>query len=139
MENQIKRKQLQREYLLNLLNRVPKSEIQLQSKCAELLFWFYPEHWKRLVCVNNNDRRANTTNVGIVPGASDTYWLAENGHTIYIEFKFDKNTQSDKQKDWERICLSLGHEYVLCNNEDYFWQIIGFNKPVGAEIVNLLR
>ncbi len=109
-----KQQQSQYDYLVKLLNRIPKSEIQLQSKCAELLYWFYPQHWKRLVCVNNNDRRANTQNVGIVPGASDTYWLAPNGITLYIEFKFGNNTQSPGQIEWQALCLSLGHCYELC-------------------------
>lgn len=134
-ERQIK----QQEYLLNLLNKEPKSEIQLQSKCAELLFWFYPADWKRLVCVNNNDRRANTQMLGIVPGASDTYWLAELGRTIYIEFKFGDNTQSPKQIEWQQLCLSLVHEYVLCYDEDNFWITIGFNKPNETDIQRVLR
>ncbi len=129
----------QQEYLLKLLRKEPKSEIQLQSKCAELLFWFYPTQWKRLVCVNNNDRRANTQGVGIVPGASDTYWLAEKGRTIYIEFKFGDNTQSTKQLEWEQLCLSLGHEYVLCYNELEFWQLINFKQPNEADIPSVLR
>ncbi len=133
--NQIK----QQEYLLNLLHREPKSEIQLQSKCAELLFWFYPSDWRRLVCVNNNDRRANTQSVGIVPGASDTYWLNPNGQTLYIEFKFGNNTQSVKQVEWEQLCHSLGHSYQLCYSEYSFWRLIGLGAPIYSDIPRVLR
>lgn len=129
----------QNEYLLKLLYREPKSEIQLQSKCAELLYWFYPKDWTRLVCVNNNDRRANTQNVGIVPGASDMYWQAEHGLTIYIEFKFGNNVQSPKQIEWEKQCIRLGHKYVLCYTEQKFWNLIEFPYPIESEIIKILR
>lgn len=119
----------QAEYIRKLLSRVPKSEIQLQSKCAELLYWFYPNDWKRLVCVNNNSLKANTQGVGIVPGASDTYWLESMGNIIFIEFKFGNNTQSEKQLQWEQLCLSLGHKYMLCYTEDKFWELINLPKP----------
>lgn len=120
----------QAEYISKLLSRVPKSEIQLQSKCAELLYWFYPDDWKRLVCVNNNSLKANTQGVGIVPGASDTYWLESGGNILFIEFKFGNNIQSVKQVEWEQLCLSLGHKYVLCYTEDQFWEFINLPKPI---------
>lgn len=128
----------QTEYLLHLLRKQPKSEIQLQSKCAELLFWFYRPHWKRLVCVHNNDRKANTSNIGIVPGASDTYWLADCGITLYLEFKFGDNKQSAKQIEWEQLAKSLGHEYHLVYNEDQFWGLIGFNAPTETNIPRII-
>lgn len=132
MEN---REQKQREYLLNLLNKEPKSEIQLQSKCSELLYWFYPNDWKRLVCVNNNDRRANTNNVGIVPGASDTYWLGMSGRVLFIEFKFGQTAkQSIKQIEWEQLCISLGYQYLLCYSEINFWKLIGLDIPTHLDI-----
>lgn len=131
--------QKQREYLITLLNRIPKSEQQLQSKCAELLYFFYPDHWKRLVCVYNNSLRANTSGFGQVPGASDMYWLANYGHTIYIEFKNGlKGVQSDAQKEWQAICVHLGHDYRLCHFEYQFWQIISFNQPNEADIEKAL-
>lgn len=138
--------QKQRQYLINLLNRIPKSEIQLQSKCAELLYFFYPDHWKRLVCVYNNSLRANITGFGQVPGASDMFWLAPEGKTIYIEFKFGANTtrpieslQSDVQRQWQSICVDLGHVYRLCYNESVFWKLIDFRQPCEADIDNLIR
>lgn len=139
MANEIERKAKQQEYLLNLLKKEPKSEIQLQSKCAELLYWFYPNDWKRLVCVNNNDRRANTSNVGIVPGASDTYWLAELGVTLFIEFKFGNNDQSVKQVEWHMICERLGHTYCICKDETTFWKLIKLKQPTEADIPNVVR
>lgn len=130
----------QQEYLLKLLNKEPKSEIQLQSKCAELLYWFYPAHWKRLVCVNNNDRRANTQGVGIVPGASDTYWLSPGGRTLYIEFKFGPTAkQSIKQIEWEQLCISLGHQYVLCYSEIVFWSTVGLIQPSYIDIPTVIE
>lgn len=127
----------QYDYLLKLILRVPKSEIQLQSKCAELLYWFYPNDWQRLVCVNNNDSRANTSNIGIVPGASDTYWIAQNGKTIYIEFKFGDNRQSKQQMLWEALISRYGHDYRIVYSEDAFWYLTGFKQPVKADILNL--
>lgn len=121
--------------LLNLLNRIPTSEQQLQSKCAELLYYFYPHHWKRFVTVHNNSLRANTQGFGIVPGVSDTYWLADQGKTFYIEFKFGPySKQSSIQIEWQYLCESLGHKYYLCYTEADFWQIIGFNQPCEADI-----
>lgn len=127
----------QREYLIALLNRIPQSEQQLQSKCAELLYFFYPDHWKRLVCVHNNSLRANTQGFGIVPGASDMYWLGEDGRVLFIEFKFGSNTRSKDQKKWAAILGDLGHYYYVCYNELAFWNIIGFNQPCIADIENL--
>lgn len=126
-----------RQYLINLLNRIPKSEQQLQSKCAELLYFFYPYHWKRLVCVYNNSIRANTQGFGQVPGASDMYWLADNGRTIFIEFKFGKNTMSPAQIEWYAILKRLGHEYYICVSELFFWALIEFNQPCESDIDNL--
>jgi hypothetical protein len=128
--------QKQYDHLLNLLNRVPKSEQQLQSKCAELLYFFYPAHWKRLVTTFNNSLRANTQGFGIVPGASDMYWLAW-ADVKFIEFKFGTNRQSPAQIEWQAICEDLEHEYHLCYIEADFWRIIGFNQPCEADILNL--
>lgn len=131
--------QKQREYLINLLNRIPTSEQQLQSKCAELLYFFYPLHWKRLVCVYNNSLRANTSGFGQVPGASDMYWLANQGEVFFIEFKFGKNAKfSPAQIEWQHLCASLWHHYIVCDSEICFWQIIGFNQPNEADIEKAL-
>lgn len=130
--------QKQREYLINLLNRIPKSEQQLQSKCAELLYFFYPDHWKRLVCVYNNSLRANTQGFGQVPGASDMYWIGDGGRVKFIEFKFSiKSAVSKDQYEWAAILNDLGHVYYLCYCEVDFWQIIGFNQPCETDIENL--
>lgn len=133
----MKNPQKQREYLINLLNHIPQSEQQLQSKCAELLYFFYPDHWKRLVCVHNNSLRANTQGFGIVPGASDMYWLESDGRTIYIEFKFEKGKQSPDQLEWYMLLRQLGHEYYICDSESFFWALIQFNQPCEADIDNL--
>jgi hypothetical protein len=146
MQNLNKTQQKQYNHLLTLLNRIPKSEQQLQSKCAELLYYFYPEHWKRLVCVHNNSIRANTQGFGIVPGASDMYFLMPGGKTIYIEFKYieivngkviKSGSPSKAQLEWQALCVDLGHDYRLCYDEPNFWQIIQFNKPNEADIAKL--
>lgn len=124
-------------YLIQLLRKQPKSELQLQSKCAELLYFFYPDDWKRLVCVYNNSLRANTSGFGQVPGASDMYWLDPRGKVIFIEFKFAANRMSPDQLEWAAICADLSHSYELCYNEISFWRIIGFNQPCEADIANL--
>ncbi len=128
--------QKQEEYIRHLLQREPKSEIQLQSKCSELLYWFYPSDWQRLVCVNNNDRKANTSNVGIVPGASDMYYLLPEGRVLLIEFKFgNKSHQSEKQVRWEELATSLGHSYVICRDEQTFWNLVGFKQPELSDVI----
>jgi hypothetical protein len=128
------------QYLINLLNCVPVSEIQLQSKCAELLYFFYPNDWRRLVTVFNNSLRANTLGFGIVPGVSDTYWLAEYGIVIFIEFKEPGGTgkQSKNQILWQALCERLGHKYYICWSEVTFWQIIGLKHPCEADIPSAL-
>lgn len=131
-------KQTNRQYLTTLLNRIPKSEIQLQSKCAELLYFFYPDHWKRLVCVHNNSLKANVSGFGIVPGASDMYWLMPNGRVRFIEFKFGKNAKmSDAQHEWYAILKRLEHEYYICDTESFFWLLIELDAPVEADIEKL--
>jgi len=132
------RREQNRQYLKSLLNRIPKSEQQLQSKCAEMLYFFYPNDWKRLVCVYNNSLRANTSGFGQVPGASDMYWLNPGGEVLFIEFKFGKYNVSKSQLEWQRLCIDLRHNYYICLNEFTFWQIIGFNQPNEADIEKAL-
>jgi hypothetical protein len=136
----MKNTEKQRQYLLKILNHIPQSEQQLQSKCAELLYFFYPDHWKRLVCVHNNSFRANTQGFGIVPGASDMYWIGESGCVKFIEFKFSiKSAVSKDQYEWAAILNGLGHVYYFCYCELDFWQIIGFNQPGEADIEKILE
>lgn len=129
----------QRQYLNNLLARQPKSEAQLQSKCAELLYFFYPDHWKRFVTVHNNSLRANTMGFGIVQGATDTYWLADHGRVKFIEFKFGpRGCQSEAQVEFMQLCDTLGHKYYICDSEALFWLIIDFKQPCADDIEKVL-
>jgi DNA-directed RNA polymerase subunit N (RpoN/RPB10) len=54
--------------------------------------------------------------MGLKRGASDFLALPSYKRTVFIELKIDYKTQSEPQKDFEKMVDDLGHEYYLIKN-----------------------
>lgn len=109
------------------------AEDRFQSEMFLKHWNYYPHERKRFCCINNNSRNAIEGNrnkaKGVIEGVSDTFYLQPNGRVVWLEFKIPGGIQSAAQKDWQRICESLGHTYKLIWCEDDFWKAIGLPKP----------
>jgi hypothetical protein len=67
--------------------------------------------------------------IGVVSGVSDMFYLLEGGRILWLEFKIPGGKQSEKQKEWQQICESLGHEYRLIYSENEFWEAVNLPNP----------
>ena len=56
---------------------------------------------------------------GLVAGVSDLIVVQPN-RIIFVEVKFEKGKQSDKQKAFEKTVKDLGFEYILVRNLEDF-------------------
>jgi hypothetical protein len=52
-------------------------------------------------------------------------YLKPEGRTCWIEWKTPTGRQSEDQKRFEKLCRSLGHEYVIVRSEEEFLKVIG--------------
>ena len=88
-----------------------------------------PEMFQRLICnwTNQDNGRAGNKarSMGVKKGITDWVYMREYGHVIWIELKVGDNTQSPEQIQFEKLCLLLGHQYVICREYEMFWKIIG--------------
>jgi hypothetical protein len=111
-----------------------QSESKFQATCFQNHWNFYPQHRRRLFCINNNSQNAlkGAINkaIGVVSGVSDMIYLKPNGKVSFLEFKIPGGYQSEKQKQWEVLCKELGHEYVLIYTEDDFWSAVELDNPI---------
>jgi len=111
-----------------------ESESKFQSRCFVAHWNHYPQLRGRLCCVNNNSQNAIKGSfnkaIGIVAGVSDMFYLLENGKIIWLEFKLIGGRQSDKQKQWQNVCESLGHTYKIIYSDEDFWNTINLPNPV---------
>jgi len=60
--------------------------------------------------------KAKGTKKGIV----DTGYLLHQGKTRWIEFKLPGQPQKKEQKQFEKLCILLGHEYIIVETPDEF-------------------
>lgn len=67
--------------------------------------------------------------MGVKRGVSDWQYLCDNGQSKWIELKTDDGVQSIDQERFERLVTSLGHEYIICRDEQSFWSAIGWTPP----------
>jgi hypothetical protein len=104
------------------------SEVKAQSKAFTNLWNARPDLRGRVFAINNNSingiKGAMNKAMGVVPGVADMCYLKPEGRTCWIEWKTDTGKQSEEQKRFEKICLSLGHEYHIVRNEEEFLNII---------------
>lgn len=104
------------------------SEIQAQSKAFVNLWNARPDLRGRVFAINNNSQNsikgAMNKAMGVQAGVSDMCFLKPEGKVIWIEWKTEIGKQSMEQKEFERICIELGHEYVIVRNENEFLAVI---------------
>jgi len=83
---------------------------------------------KRLHCNNNNSHNKVAGNrakaMGVAPGVADLEFMMWMGKTCYIELKRPGGTQSKDQKEFQKLCLDMGHEYHLVYTFEQFKLII---------------
>jgi hypothetical protein len=98
-------------------------ENDLQSKCFQWAWNFYPEYRRLLFCVNNNSENAIKGSMnralGVVEGVSDMVQIYYKG-VAFLEFKRATGRQRDKQKDFEAKCKMTGHLYILIRSFEAF-------------------
>lgn len=108
--------------------KMSHGESDLQSACKA---WFdseFPELAPLLFAVPNGGRRSKSEasrlkSEGVVPGVSDMILLLPRGghNSLCIEFKYGRNTQSARQKEWQAAAESLaGAKYCIVRDKDYF-------------------
>jgi len=57
---------------------------------------------------------------GVRAGVADLCVLFPNGHSFFLELKTAQGKQSEKQKEFEKVCRHLGFHYHLIRSfEDY--------------------
>lgn len=108
-----------------------KEEI-LHQQISEMWHNFHlptssPE-FQRLICnwTNSADGRSGNKarTMGVKKGIADWMYLRENGKIAWIELKTDTGTQSKEQKQFQSLCIYLGHEYHICRSIEDFICII---------------
>ena len=119
-------------------------ESQLQQACVTWFRLQYPKLSKLLFAVPNGGKREQVTvetrrgyrtfspqanrlkEEGVVPGVSDLILLIpKKGYaSLCIEMKFGKNSQSDNQKEWQRLSEAAGNKYVVCRTLDEFVNVV---------------
>lgn len=114
-------------------------ESEIQRACVT---WFRLQHRTKLLFAipNGGNRDAREAAImqgeGVVAGVADLQLLWGNGtyYSLFIEMKAGKNTQSDKQKEFEAYCLKNKFKYVVCRSVDEF--IIEVNSYINQQCTN---
>lgn len=108
-----------------------KREHILQSSCVKWFRLQYPQYYYNLFAIANGGKRDAITGAilkaeGVVAGVADMLLLvARKGfHGVGIEFKIDKNTQTEEQKKFEIAIKKEGFDYVIIKDFDTFYNII---------------
>jgi 2-succinyl-5-enolpyruvyl-6-hydroxy-3-cyclohexene-1-carboxylate synthase len=104
------------------------SEIKAQAKAFTNLWNSRPDLRGRVFAINNNSvngiKGAMNKAMGVVPGVADMCFMKPEGRTCWIEWKTDTGKQSPHQVNFQRLCLSLGHEYHIVRSEEEFLKVI---------------
>jgi hypothetical protein len=106
------------------------NEIQLQSKAFVNIWNTRPDLKYRVFAINNNSQNgikgAMNKAMGVVAGVADMCYLRPEGKVVWIEWKTEIGKQSKEQKEFEKVCQELGHEYKIVRNEDEFLLVINY-------------
>lgn len=106
-----------------------QSEDQLQAKCFQWYWNNYPNLRRTLFAVPNGGARnkfeaARMKGTGTVAGVSDLIWVLMN-YVDFIEMKTTEGKQSEEQKAFEKMVVSMGHRYkvirTLSEFKIYVW------------------
>lgn len=88
---------------------------------------------QRLICNWTNSESGRGGNkartMGVKKGIADWQYLGSGGVTIWIELKTEEGSQSSEQKEFQILCLLLGHQYHICRDYYAFWEILGIGPP----------
>mgnify|MGYP006421254555 CR=1 FL=1 len=102
-------------------------EAKFQQACY---MWFhntYPAYRGLLCCNLNNSKNkvdgALNRSKGVQPGRADMvfYW---NGRAVHIELKTPNGLQSKAQKEWQKLIISQGFNYVIVRSLNEFKALI---------------
>jgi hypothetical protein len=106
-----------------------QSEWKIQ---ASMVAWFGRNFrdQRDLLCANNNNSQnriagARNNMIGIRSGRADLtlYWL---GRAYHIEVKTPNGTQSESQREFQRLIESNGFTYHIVRSKDEFIELIRF-------------
>jgi hypothetical protein len=104
------------------------SEVQTQARAFQNLWNARPDLRGRIFAINNNSingiKGAMNKAMGVIAGVADMCFLKPNGKTCWIEWKTEIGKQSPQQITFQKLCLSLGHEYHIVRSEQEFLKII---------------
>jgi hypothetical protein len=113
---------------MNMMQGDAMSEVKTQSKAFTNLWNARPDLRGRIFAINNNSpngiKGAMNKAMGVVPGVADMCFLRPEGKTCWIEWKTETGRQSEDQKRFQKLCLSLGHDYVIVRSEEEFLKVI---------------
>lgn len=119
---------------LNNLNKYTKfmtEEDRIQASCIKWFQLQYPKLSKLCFSVPNGGARSKATAgilkaTGVVAGVADLILLVPSFKyaSLCIEMKTPKGTQSESQKEWQKVATDLGNQYVLCRSFDEFKEVI---------------
>lgn len=117
-------------------------DVKVMNRQEEILHQKIAEIWnnnhlpssnpnrQRLICNWNNAETKRGGNkmvsMGVKKGVSDWQYMADNGKCIWIELKNETGTQSIEQVQFEKLCHSLGHIYVIVRSIDEMWTAINW-------------
>jgi len=104
-----------------------ESEEKLQKNCVK---WFNAQYPKMRGLLNynlNNSKHkidgAKNKALGLIAGRSDMV-LYRGGVATMIEFKIRDGTQSELQKEWQKIIEKENFEYYIIRDLDSFINLI---------------
>jgi len=107
-----------------------QSEIAMQSKAFTNIWNNRPDLRGRICAVNNNSENsikgAMNKAMGVYPGVADMFFICDDGRIVWIEWKLPNGSQSDQQKNWEKLINGLGHDYIIVRSEQAFLDVIAF-------------
>ena len=108
------------------------SEIQMQSKAFVNLWNSRPDLRYRVFAINNNSQNgikgAMNKAMGVVAGVADMCYLKPEGRVLWIEWKTEIGKQSAEQKQFEKLCHELGHDYIIVRSEEEFFNQFRFEN-----------
>lgn len=93
----------------------------------------HPEK-QRLFCIWTNAQSkqygSKMKTMGVKSGISDWAYIQNLGKITWIELKTEDGHQLPEQKDFEKLCETLGHDYRIARSYNEFWECCGIPIPV---------
>lgn len=107
-------------------------EHDLQKQIVHYFDATRPNEKQRLIHINNKAKNsiegAKFKSMGVRKGVADMMYLTKSGGVIWIELKKADGRQSKEQKEFQALCQTLGHTYVIVRDLPSFVQIINDNS-----------